>query len=109
MHRDTRELLQRRIDEPWDEKVARLRETAPDDTPQLIPVQTSLPSRNDEPRLQLDMVQLHDLVHAAASNYLRTFGSMRHHKRHEHATRIAANAELLAWQSDLLVRGDDRG
>lgn len=106
MHPETRDSLeQSRTAEPWQDTIARLRETAPDDS---TPVQTSLPATPDEPQLRLDLVQLHDLVHAAALNYLRQFESMRQHKRHEHATRLAAEAERIAWASDYLVRGGRR-
>ena len=90
--------------------IARLRDAAPEPPlAPVVPIQTSIPSRHDEPRLVLDMVQLHDLVHAAALVYLDTYPTMRRHKKQEHATRIAREAELIAWASDYLERGGDRG
>lgn len=87
--------------------IARMREEAPEPPlAPVVPIQTSIPSRHEEPRLSMDMVQFHDLVHAAALVYLDTYPAMRRHKKHEHATRIAREAELIAWASDYLERGD---
>lgn len=112
MHPETRAKEQQLKEAGYDAQaaIARLRETAPEPPiAPVIPIQTSIPSSRDEPRLVLDMVQLHDLVHAATLIHLDRYPTMTRAKRHEHAGRIAREAELIAWASDYLQRGGDGG
>lgn len=111
MHPETRDKEQQLKAAGYDAQaaIARMRETAPDaPIAPVVPIQQSIPSRHEEVHLVIDMVQLHDLVHAAVLIHLDRFPTMRSAKRHEHAGRIAREAELIAWASDYLERSDPR-
>lgn len=107
MHPETRDLLRAQAEHPetLDQRIARLRAVAPD--PEQTVIEQALPSAHDEVLVIVDLVQLHDLVHAAASSYLHTLSSMGRERARQHADRIADQAERIAWGSDYLQRGAD--
>lgn len=56
----------------------------------------TLPTSSMVPLVTLSTDQLHDLVYAAASEYLHGLTGLRSDVARQHARRIAAQAELIA-------------
>lgn len=106
-----RETLQKiwagRDDETLDERLLRLRSTAP-----LAPLadaeQPSLPHGAPVVDLAyLTTAELHDLVYNAASTYLQRLSQMPKGKAHTHAERIATVALQMTAGQDYMTRGAD--
>lgn len=68
--------------------------------------QPRLPSNQTVPLVTLTTDQLHDLVYAATSNYLRTLAGMSRARAQHHASRISIEAQALAVEHGRSHRGD---
>lgn len=70
--------------------------------------EVTLPSGPEVPLVTLTTDQLHDLVYAAASQYLRELSGMAGDRARTHASRIAARADLIAHTEHDVTMGRPR-
>lgn len=66
----------------------------------------TLPSNRTVPLVTLTTDELHDLIYAATSTYLRELSQMTGDRARRHATRVAERGQQIAYAQGYVGRGE---